>query len=117
MLQFAVLTHDWPVAHLDLFLEQNGVLRAWRLPAEYQPGEVCEALERHDHRLMYLNYVGPVSGDRGTVSRWDAGELEWLKDTEQRIEVRLSGDKLSGDYALVLMEGSNWRFDSIPLTP
>jgi hypothetical protein len=108
--RFAVLTHDWPVAHLDLFLEQNGVLRAWRLPADYQPREVCEALERHDHRLAYLDYVGPVSGDRGTVSRWDAGELEWLSETEQRIEVRLRGSRLNGDFALVLMEGSNCCF-------
>ena len=113
-MRFAVVNHNWPVAHLDLFLEQNGVLRAWRLPVDYQPGGVCEAVQRHDHRLAYLDYVGPVSRDRGTVSRWDAGELEWLSETEQRIEVRLSGARLNGCFALVWMEYSNWCF--VPVT-
>ena len=30
-----------------------------------------------DHRLVYLDYEGPVSGDRGRVRRVDAGTFAW----------------------------------------
>jgi DNA polymerase Ligase (LigD) len=115
--RFVILTHDWPVAHLDLFLEQNGVLRAWRLPADLVPGTECVATPNHDHRLMYLDYIGPVSGGRGTVERWDTGELEWLGETPERIEFRLHGTKLNGVFALILTEGSNWSFTPLPSAP
>lgn len=37
------------------------------------PGEAWE--EGPDHRRAYLDYEGPVSGDRGVVARRAAGEL------------------------------------------
>jgi hypothetical protein len=111
-LRFVVLMHDWPEAHLDLFLEQNGVLWAWRLPVEDSGGD-CIATANHDHRLHYLDYEGPVSGGRGTVARWDTGGLEWLSETPERIEVRLTGGKLNGIYTLTRIDGQHWRFDPV----
>ena len=29
-----------------------------------------------DHRLAYLDYEGPISGDRGSVTRWDRGTYD-----------------------------------------
>ena len=71
--RFAILEHDWPERHWDLFLEAAGVLKTWRLLAEPGPGLTVPAEPAADHRLLYLDYEGEVSGGRGTVKRWDAG--------------------------------------------
>ncbi len=44
-----------------------------------------------DHRSSYLDYEGPVSGNRGAVSRWDAGTFQWERNTAREIVVRLDG--------------------------
>lgn len=94
--RYAILAHDWPQPHWDLFLETGKVLRAWRLLAEPLPGAVVPAEPAADHRLMYLDYEGPVSGDRGTVTRWDAGAFEWVRDEPGHAEVELAGGRLRG---------------------
>ena len=75
-MRFVILEHDHPVMHWDLMLEAGDVLQTWRLmqPPE-SVGCAIEATALGDHRVMYLDYEGPVSGDRGTVKRWDAGEF------------------------------------------
>jgi hypothetical protein len=35
-----------------------------------------------DHRLAYLDYEGPVSGDRGSVRRLDTGTFKALSDSQ-----------------------------------
>jgi DNA polymerase Ligase (LigD) len=95
--RFVVLAHDWPTPHYDLLLEAGHVLRAWRLADEPTPG-VNRAVPNADHRLHYLDYEGPVGGDRGTVARWAAGEYEWVTQTPPVIEVR--SDRLAGRLEL-----------------
>ncbi len=98
MPRFVILAHDWPEPHFDLLLEAGPVLRAWRLGGV--PGAVPIPAEPNaDHRLLYLDYEGPVSGERGTVTRWDAGTFEWLEDGP-RVVVGLRGAKLAGRYAV-----------------
>ena len=96
MPRFAILTHDHPSLHWDLLLENGASCRTWRLlKAPDTPGSIsAEAIA--DHRLMYLDYEGPVSGDRGTVTQWDAGTFEWLANGDDLVEVRLVGRKLTG---------------------
>ena len=108
MPRFAVLTHDHPVLHWDFLLEQGGSCRTWRLSKSPDtPGDIpAEALA--DHRPMYLDYEGPVSGDRGTVSQWDAGMFEWLVSGDHLVEVRLSGRKLNGIARLVQGTREQW---------
>ena len=36
----------------------------------------CVATRLPDHRLAYLEYEGPVSGNRGVVRRIDSGKYE-----------------------------------------
>ncbi|MFO0796437.1 MAG: DNA polymerase ligase N-terminal domain-containing protein [Gemmataceae bacterium] len=94
MPRFVVLSHDWPEPHFDLLLEAGPVLRAWRLRGE--PGAAAVPAEPNaDHRLMYLDYEGPVSGGRGTVTRWDAGTFDWVGDGP-RVVVHLHGGRLTG---------------------
>ena len=96
MPRFVVLEHDHPFLHWDLMLEAGESLRTWRLAAPPGPGVVTEATPLGEHRRLYLDYEGPVSGGRGTVRRWDAGTFEWVADGPDRVEVVLSGGKLAG---------------------
>jgi hypothetical protein len=74
MPRYVILEHDWPHRHWDLLLEAGDVLRAWRLSQPPSPIGDLFAEPNADHRLFYLDYEGTVSGNRGTVTRWDAGE-------------------------------------------
>jgi hypothetical protein len=82
-MRFAVLLHQPPrdsteSEHFDLLLEHNGSLLTWRLPIEPLLEENrCQAKQLSPHRLVYLTYEGPISGNRGTVKRVASGELEW----------------------------------------
>lgn len=65
--RYAISFHDHPDgAHYDLFLESGSTLATWRLSAPPETGAV-DAARIADHRIDYLDYEGPVSGDRGTV--------------------------------------------------
>lgn len=46
-------------------------------PADWTCGTVFEALPLH--RRRYLEYEGPLSGDRGRVKRVVSGRLRWLQ--------------------------------------
>ena len=91
MPRFAILEHDYPVRHWDLLLEAGPACRTWRLSAPPRPGQLVLAEAIPDHRLMYLDYAGPVSGDRGTVQQWDAGHFTWITATAERITILLHG--------------------------
>jgi DNA polymerase Ligase (LigD) len=96
MPRFAILRHDHPAEHWDLFLEAGSVLRSWRLLGPPVAGAVVPAEPTPDHRLLYLDYEGPVSGDRGTVTRYDTGTFTWEIDTPGGVVVRLTGAHFVG---------------------
>jgi hypothetical protein len=103
MPRFVILTHDWPFPHWDLLLEQGETLACWRLLAEPGRGRTVPAQRLADHRRLYLDYEGPVSGDRGEVRRWDWGEFGFLAQTpgqEEVLTVQLRGEKLAGPVAI-----------------
>lgn len=81
-------------------LEAGEVLRTWRLLEEPGMGKVIAAEPLGDHRKIYLDYEGPLSGDRGRVRRWDAGTMEWLADTAERVVVRLEGARIRGQATM-----------------
>jgi hypothetical protein len=77
-------------------LEEGQVLKTWALPQDPLSADSQLADVLSDHRLAYLNYEGPISGDRGTVTRWDQGTYESLERDEARLVVLLRGQKLVG---------------------
>lgn len=101
MPRFVILEHDWPTLHWDFLLEAGPVLRAWRLLAEPTAGRPLPAEPNLDHRLLYLDYEGPVSGGRGTVRQWDAGMFEWVNDCQEGVIVELRGERLVGRAEVV----------------
>lgn len=107
--KFVVLTHNWPKLHWDLMLEKEATLRTFRLVAPPNtPGEIA-AEPLPDHRTAYLDYEGPVSGNRGHVERWDRGEYTIREETADRLEVELRGGQLQG-IATLERAGDAWRF-------
>jgi hypothetical protein len=79
-----------------VILEAEGVLRTWRLAAPLTPGVDIPAEPIGAHRLHYLDYEGPVSGNRGSVKRWDWGTFEWLASPAGVVAVHLSGEVCKG---------------------
>ncbi|MBX3395054.1 MAG: hypothetical protein KF841_06765 [Phycisphaerae bacterium] len=54
-----------------------------------------------DHRAVYLSYEGPISGDRGTVTRYDSGQCEIEKLVSgDCILLRFFGQRLHGRFQL-----------------
>ncbi|HMC65727.1 MAG TPA: DNA polymerase ligase N-terminal domain-containing protein [Gemmataceae bacterium] len=107
---FVILEHDHPFLHWDLMLETGDVLRTWRLLEAPEPGKTIAAEALGDHRRMYLDYEGPVSGGRGRVKRWDAGSFEWTKDQLNQVVIRLAGQRLRGAATLKLGDRGKWAF-------
>lgn len=64
---------------------------------------------------MYLDYEGPVSGDRGTVIRWDVGAFEWVRDEPGGIEVQLSGRRLRGRVVVAPPHATLPKLDGMTL--
>ena len=66
---FRVLRHDGiPEPHYDLLIETSRKARVptWRLPVWPITG-ATRAIRLEDHRRHYLQYSGPISGNRGHV--------------------------------------------------
>jgi len=107
MPRFVILEHDWPKLHWDFLVESGDRLRSFRLLAEPAMGIEVPAEPNAVHRLFYLDYEGPVSGDRGTVWRWDFGEFDWIVDAPGRADIELRGRRLTGR---AVIEESSVRF-------
>ena len=71
--RFVILKHDHPFLHWDLLLEEATSARTWRLLRRPCLNEPIAAEPLPAHRLMYLDYEGPVSNERGEVQRVLAG--------------------------------------------
>jgi hypothetical protein len=113
MPRYVILLHAFPpeherATHWDLMFEQAGVLRTWALASEPAAGCQGEAEQLADHRPAYLDYEGPVSGERGTVTRWDWGSYRLVEDAGDRLVAELGG-RLMARVELVRQAGHLWR--------
>jgi hypothetical protein len=100
MPRFVILEHDHPSLHWDFMLESGDVLRTWRLAQPPSPGVAVAAEPSFDHRPFYLDYEGPVSGDRGTVKRWDAGTYRLEHEEAGVLILAVVGTRVSGRFLL-----------------
>jgi hypothetical protein len=97
MPRFVVLRHESPRGiHFDFMLEAGDVLKTWALPQPPQPGLEMECKALADHRLAYLDYEGPISGDRGLVCCWDRGTYRIVEQSDAQWVLELAGEKLAG---------------------
>jgi bifunctional non-homologous end joining protein LigD len=114
---FCVQRHDATRLHYDFRLEVDGTLKSWAVPK----GPSLEPLAKHlamhveDHPIDYGSFEGNIPKGEyggGSVMLWDRGTYELLGDGPAAAQIargdfkfRLHGDKLRGEFALVLMRG------------
>ena len=116
--QFVLIRHVLSDhTHWDLMFDIGPALATWQLqedPAglagDPKRQTVIRAQRIGDHRRAYLDYEGPVSGNRGYVVRVDAGRYE---ATERRTcvwQVRMDGQLLRGEFQLMKNPDESWAF-------
>jgi len=110
MPRFVILEHDHPFLHWDFMLEAGDVLRTWRLAHVPEYDKASAATYLHEHRRLYLDYEGPLSGNRGSVRRWDTGVFHWLADEPDCARLELAGDKVHGMAVLKRESADAWTF-------
>jgi hypothetical protein len=117
MPRYVILRHETAGGvHFDFMLEMGGALKTWSISQPPLQGVEMGAEALPDHRLAYLDYEGPISGDRGSVTRWDRGTYEVGCQSESELIVRLSGEKLIGKAKLEQNPElkTDWVFSFIP---
>jgi hypothetical protein len=109
MPRFVILEHDYPERHWDFMLEMGEVLRTWKLSMPPRVGQPINAELSFDHRLHYLDYEGPISGNRGSVVRWDGGSFAWQEEGDTHLRVDLQGTRYAGAVELVRQSDHKWH--------
>jgi hypothetical protein len=107
--------------HFDWMFEGESGLQTWSTPRALRRDvdDAIEATELPLHRTAYLDYEGPVSGDRGTVRRVEAGRFRFRHRSEDRWELDVQGDRVG---RLVIRRSSTratavWRIEFRPHGP
>ena len=104
--------------HWDFMLEHGPALKTWSLevlPPAWKAAlalpagspstvQTVQAVKLPDHRPVYLDYEGPVSGNRGHVTRCDGGTYRLLSPPESLddglLEIQLDGPRIQGKVTL-----------------
>jgi bifunctional non-homologous end joining protein LigD len=122
-LQFCVQRHHASHLHYDFRLEVDGALKSWAVPKgpTMDPDQKRLAMMVEDHPIEYGGFEGVIPKGNygaGSVMLWDRGAYDLLGDAtadEQLkrgdFKFRLTGEKLSGEFALVRMKrgkGNEW---------
>lgn len=112
---FVVQKHDATRLHYDFRLEFEGVLKSWAVTRgpSTDPADKRLAVRTEDHPLDYATFEGTIPKGQyggGTVMLWDFGTWEPLEDPKKgfqtgKLKVRLDGERMKGDWALVRMKG------------
>jgi hypothetical protein len=112
--RFVLLEHRWQGVHWDFMLEHGDALRTWAVDEPIVIGVDLPARALPDHRRIYLEYEGEVSGNRGTVRRVAAGVYSASVWEADRVRVRLEGAQLVGEVEIRQVcgpdGGTSWIF-------
>jgi hypothetical protein len=108
---FSILLHDHPWWHWDFLLENGDHALCWRLLREPCCGEPIAAESLEPHRLLYLDYQGPVSNDRGVVETIDRGTYQ-ISASQPEFTIRLRGLNWAQQATLKLADHNRlfWNF-------
>jgi len=114
---FCVQRHDATRLHYDFRLEVDGTLKSWAIPKgpTLDPAAKRLAAMVEDHPLEYGSFEGNIPKGNygaGSVMLWDRGTYEILGDKTPQEQLargdfkfKLHGEKLKGEFAIVLMKG------------
>jgi bifunctional non-homologous end joining protein LigD len=124
-LRFVIQKHDATRLHYDFRLEMEGVLKSWAVPKgpSTDPKNKRLAMMVEDHPYDYRLFEGLIPKGEyggGTVIVWDEGTYEPIEEIagkkaqekhllkqlkEGSLKIKLHGEKLEGEYALVKTHG------------
>ena len=103
---FVIQKHKATNLHYDFRLEMNGVLKSWALPKipPKSKGTKRLAIQVEDHPLSYATFNGTIPEGNygaGKVEIWDKGTYEIIEKDSKKIEIKIHGKKLKGNYVLI----------------
>jgi DNA ligase D-like protein (predicted 3'-phosphoesterase) len=114
---YVIQEHHARRLHWDFRLESGGVLKSWAVPKGIPEESKVRhlAVETEDHPYDYASFEGTIPKGEygaGTVKIWDKGHYETKIWEPDKIEVKLNGERLHGNYVLVRLKNSedkkNW---------
>jgi DNA ligase D-like protein (predicted 3'-phosphoesterase) len=102
--RFVLHDHRLPRPHLDLRLEEDGVLRSWAVPKGLpdDPAHDRLAVAVDDHDLEHVDF----EDEHKSIA--DDGTWEEHDRTERRLLFSLHGRRGSRRYALIHTGGNQW---------
>lgn len=109
--RLVLLRHDAPDGghHYDLLLERQPgdhrvlTFRLDRIISPKDPGS-ANAQRLDEHRAAYLTYEGPISGNRGIVTREWSVEAQLAEESSTRVFIEVEGG------IQIVFEQSNTRW-------
>ncbi len=119
---FVIQQHHARSLHWDLRLERDGVLVSWAVPRGLprDPRRNHLAVNTEDHPMEYLDFSGEIPAGEyggGRMTIYDRGTYRTEKWRDNEVIVVLSGQRVSGRYALFRTGGRDWmvhRMDPPP---
>ena len=113
--RYVVHRHHATRLHWDVRLEMRGILASWAVTQgpPLEAGKRRLAVHTEDHPLEYLTFHGviPDGYGAGTMTIWDEGTYDLLKDSPSEYKVHFHGTRLVGEWVLVQTkqnEGRDW---------
>lgn len=118
-LPFVVLAHTFPADHpredhFDWMFSNGTSLLTWSSYELVEYGQTVSATRLADHRLAYLEYEGPVSGNRGYVRRIEQGTYRRLLAEANQYRFELQGERFRGVLSFTLRQAPNWQLEFQP---
>ena len=113
--RYVVHRHHATRLHWDVRLEMRGVLVSFAVTQgpPLEAGKRRLAVHTEDHPLEYLTFHGviPDGYGAGTMTIWDEGTYDLLKDSPNEYKVHFHGKRLEGEWVIVQTkqnEGRDW---------
>jgi DNA ligase D-like protein (predicted 3'-phosphoesterase) len=113
---YVIQKHAATRLHYDLRLEIDGVLKSWAVPKEppTTSGVRRLAVRVEDHPIEYAEFEGTIPEGEygaGTVEIWDKGAYQLLERKENKLIIKINGEKIKGVYVLLKFKNDkNWLF-------
>lgn len=120
MPRFVVQEHFTDPHHFDVMLERGDALATWstaRPPDEIPEGQ--EAARIGDHRMIYLDYEGEISGGRGRVRIHDRGTYDAEAWDDAEVRATFAGGRWTGRWRLSALGTTDargralWRIEKL----
>lgn len=114
-----ILRHDTPDggSHLDwMILRESGLLMTFRVASRPdEAGGAFEGVGLADHRAIYLDFEGEISGGRGRVTRVARGVVAVVESSGARVVIEGGYGGARMRWIGSRVEGDRWVFERMPI--